>query len=53
MNLKSRIAISISFPHTVRRPWGDYTVVEEGDRYKVKRIVIKPGQRVEFAIPRA
>lgn len=28
---------------TVYRPWGDYTVLEEGDRYKIKRIVVKPG----------
>jgi mannose-1-phosphate guanylyltransferase len=28
---------------TVHRPWGDYTVLEEGDRYKIKRIVVKPG----------
>ena len=28
---------------TVHRPWGDYTVLEEGSRYKIKRIVVKPG----------
>jgi mannose-1-phosphate guanylyltransferase len=28
---------------TVHRPWGTYTVLEEGDRYKIKRIVVKPG----------
>ena len=28
---------------TVHRPWGDYTVLGEGDRYKIKRIVVKPG----------
>ena len=28
---------------TVHRPWGDYTVLENGDRYKIKRIVVKPG----------
>lgn len=28
---------------TVHRPWGDYTVLEEGERYKIKRIVVKPG----------
>lgn len=28
---------------TVHRPWGDYTVLEEGDRYKIKRIIVKPG----------
>jgi len=28
---------------TVARPWGTYTVLNEGPRYKVKRIEVKPG----------
>ena len=28
---------------TVHRPWGTYTVLEEGERFKIKRIVVKPG----------
>lgn len=28
---------------TVVRPWGTYSVLEEGDRYKIKRIEVKPG----------
>ncbi|MEW5992845.1 MAG: mannose-1-phosphate guanylyltransferase/mannose-6-phosphate isomerase [Candidatus Zixiibacteriota bacterium] len=28
---------------TVTRPWGTYTVLEEGARFKIKRIVVKPG----------
>lgn len=28
---------------TVARPWGTYTVLEEGCRFKIKRIVVKPG----------
>jgi mannose-1-phosphate guanylyltransferase/mannose-6-phosphate isomerase len=27
---------------TVHRPWGTYTVLEEGSRFKIKRIVVKP-----------
>jgi mannose-1-phosphate guanylyltransferase len=27
----------------VHRPWGTYTVIEEGSRFKIKRIVVKPG----------
>jgi mannose-1-phosphate guanylyltransferase len=27
----------------VHRPWGTYTVLEEGDRYKIKRITVRPG----------
>lgn len=28
---------------TVHRPWGTYTVLEDGRHYKMKRIVVKPG----------
>ncbi len=28
---------------TVTRPWGTYTVLEEGNRFKIKRVVVKPG----------
>jgi mannose-1-phosphate guanylyltransferase len=28
---------------TVFRPWGSYTVLEEGPRFKIKRIEVKPG----------
>jgi mannose-1-phosphate guanylyltransferase/mannose-6-phosphate isomerase len=28
---------------TVMRPWGTYTVLEEGPGFKIKRIVVKPG----------
>ncbi|MEG5266405.1 mannose-1-phosphate guanylyltransferase/mannose-6-phosphate isomerase [Pseudomonas sp. JDS28PS106] len=27
---------------TVTRPWGTYTVLEEGKRFKIKRIVVRP-----------
>ena len=28
---------------TVHRPWGTYTVLEEGYKFKIKKIVVKPG----------
>lgn len=28
---------------TVHRPWGSYTVLEEGSRFKIKRIEVRPG----------
>lgn len=28
---------------TMHRPWGTYTVLEEGKRFKIKRIKVKPG----------
>lgn len=33
---------------TAHRPWGTYTVLEEGDRFKIKRIVVKPGSRLSL-----
>lgn len=31
------------FHNTVHRPWGTYTVLEEGPGFKIKRIEVKPG----------
>jgi len=31
---------------TVYRPWGNYTVLEEGDHYKIKRLQVYPGARL-------
>jgi mannose-1-phosphate guanylyltransferase/mannose-6-phosphate isomerase len=33
---------------TVYRPWGSYTVLEEGSRYKVKRVTVNPGGRLSL-----
>jgi mannose-1-phosphate guanylyltransferase/mannose-6-phosphate isomerase len=30
------------------RPWGYYQSIDEGERYQVKRIVVKPGQRLSL-----
>jgi mannose-6-phosphate isomerase len=30
------------------RPWGDYEVVDEADGYLVKRITVRPGQRISY-----
>ena len=38
-------------PHihvTAHRPWGTYTVLESAERYKIKRIVVKPGKRLSL-----
>ena len=32
------------FHQTVHRPWGSFTVLEDSDDCKVKRLVVKPGQ---------
>lgn len=33
---------------TVRRPWGAYTVLEEGPGFKIKRIEVDPGGRLSL-----
>jgi mannose-1-phosphate guanylyltransferase/mannose-6-phosphate isomerase len=33
---------------TTYRPWGSYVVLDEGYRYKIKRIVVKPGGRLSL-----
>jgi mannose-1-phosphate guanylyltransferase/mannose-6-phosphate isomerase len=32
----------------VHRPWGSYQSVDNGDRHQVKRIIVKPGQRLSL-----
>src|SRR4030042_116542 len=31
---------------TTHRPWGSYTILEEGPRYKIKRIVVNPEEKL-------
>ena len=35
-----------NFHRIVYRPWGSFDSVDEGERYKVKRITVKPGARL-------
>lgn len=35
-------------PQTVIRPWGTYTVLEEGTGYKLKRVTVRPGGRLSL-----
>ena len=30
------------------RPWGNYTILDEGSGFKVKRIEVKPGKRLSY-----
>ncbi|MHA3055284.1 mannose-1-phosphate guanylyltransferase/mannose-6-phosphate isomerase [Acinetobacter sp. ANC 4633] len=41
--LKQQGHETYKFHRTVSRPWGTYTVLEEGPRFKIKRIEVKPG----------
>jgi mannose-1-phosphate guanylyltransferase/mannose-6-phosphate isomerase len=33
---------------TSYRPWGSYTILEEGPRYKIKRVVVNPGEKLSL-----
>ena len=37
---------------TVERPWGSYTVLEKGQGYKIKRVVLKPKARLSLQLHR-
>ena len=41
--LKARGHEAATQHRTTARPWGTYTVLEEGPRFKIKRIEVKPG----------
>lgn len=35
---------------TVHRPWGSYTILEEGPGFKVKRVAVNPGGRLSLQL---
>ena len=46
--LKKRKSIEIVEHSTMQRPWGEYSVLESGPRFKVKRIIVNPGQKLSL-----
>jgi mannose-1-phosphate guanylyltransferase len=48
--LKSRGHDAFKLHRTVSRPWGTYTVLEDGDRFKIKRIMVKPGASLSLQL---
>ncbi|MGB5964947.1 MAG: mannose-1-phosphate guanylyltransferase/mannose-6-phosphate isomerase [Sulfurimonadaceae bacterium] len=46
--LKERNSELPNIHATAHRPWGTYTILDELDNYKVKRIVVKPGKRLSL-----
>jgi mannose-1-phosphate guanylyltransferase len=43
VQLKARGHEAYRLHRTVHRPWGTYTVIEEGPGFKIKRVEVKPG----------
>jgi len=33
-----------------KRPWGEYTVLKEGEGFKVKSIIVEPGQKLSLQL---
>jgi len=48
--LKERKRKEVVEHMTTYRPWGSYTILEEGSRYKIKRIVVKPGHKLSHQL---
>lgn len=48
--LRQRNAEEHLIHRTVWRPWGSFTVLENGDRYKIKRIVVNPTSRLSLQL---
>lgn len=46
--LKKRGDERVIVHRTAYRPWGSYTVLEEGERYKIKRLTVLPGKRLSL-----
>jgi len=50
--LKARGHDSYRFHKTVLRPWGAFTVLQEGPGFKIKRIEVKPGAALSLQLHR-
>jgi mannose-1-phosphate guanylyltransferase len=50
--LKARGHEAYRLHRTVARPWGAYTVLEEGPGFKIKRIEVKPGAALSLQLHR-
>jgi mannose-1-phosphate guanylyltransferase len=48
--LKAKGHESYRLHRTVARPWGTYTVLETGPRFKIKRIAVKPGASLSLQL---
>ncbi|NOR58322.1 MAG: mannose-1-phosphate guanylyltransferase/mannose-6-phosphate isomerase [Sulfurimonas sp.] len=46
--LEKRKSDLTTTPSTVTRPWGTYTVLENNQAYKTKKIIVRPGKRLSL-----
>ncbi len=46
--LKRRGRGEVSAHTVVHRPWGSYETVDSGERFQVKRIIVKPGAKISL-----
>lgn len=44
--LKAEQRCEVTFHREVYRPWGQYDSIDNGDRFQVKRITVKPGAKL-------
>lgn len=47
-SLKDKAHDAYKMHRTVHRPWGSYTILEEGECFKIKRIEVKPGESLSL-----
>src|SRR6202795_3124529 len=50
VELKARGHDAYKLHRTVARPWGAYTVLQEGPGFKIKRIEVKPGGKLSLQL---
>ncbi len=48
MKIMEKIESENNSPKFDRRPWGSFTVLDEGDSFKVKRIEVLPNKRLSY-----
>lgn len=46
--LKRDARVEVEEHVTTYRPWGSYTILEDGPRYKIKRIVVNPREKLSL-----
>ncbi len=48
--IKTKLPKAVEEHRKIERPWGHYTILEEGERYKIKRILVQPQQKLSLQL---